>query len=152
MKRSQQNPPQTAFHHLRHTLSHALLDILVFGLIGVIVGIAATEIIGWLLTGSVPTTPTHVAAGVVAALLGYAMAVTVAFRALLRGIAQSAEWVVDEVERLVGGAVHETESALHVPEGAAHASPAIVREHATSLSGSSERPAYSMIGGFQDEA
>jgi hypothetical protein len=129
-------------------LSGALLDISVSGLIGVLVGVAATEVIGGLLTGSVPTAPTHVAAAVVAALLGYAMAVTVAFRTLLMGIVQSAEWVVGEVERLVGGVVHETESVLHLPEDTAHASPAGVGAHASSDGIPTERR---MVSGIQDE-
>lgn len=152
MQRSQMNAPRTAFQHLRRTLSRAPLDVLVFGLIGVLVGFAATEAIGGILTSSVPTTPTHVAAGVVAALLGYAMAVTVAFRALLMGIVQSAEWVVGEVEGLVGGVVHEAESVLHLPEDTTHVSPAAVEAHAGSISGPAERPSQGMIEGIQDEA
>ena|SRR5579864_1360389 len=151
MQKSHLHAPQTAFQHLRRTLSRTLLDMLVFGLIGVLVGGIATEAIGEILTRSVPTTSTHVAAGVIAALLGYAMAVTVVFRALLMGIAQSAEWVVSEVERVVGGVVHEAESVLHVPEDIAHMSPVVAGAHEGSLSYPAARPLMGMIGGIPDE-
>lgn len=142
------NAPRSALHHLRRTLSRTLLDVLVFGLIGILIGGAATEVIGGVLTGAIPTTPTHVAAGVVAVLLGYAMAVTVAFRALLKAIAQSAEWVVDEVERVVGGVVHETESVLHIPEDIARAPAAGAHDGAHS---EAMRQPVGMIAGIPDE-
>lgn len=151
MQKSHLHAPQTAFQHLRRTLSRTLLDMLVLGLIGVLVGGIATEAVGEILTRSVPTTSTHVAAGVIAALLGYATAVTVVFRALLMGIAQSAEWVVGEVERVVGGVVHETESALHLPEDIAHGSPVTAGEQEGGLSYPAARSSTGLIGGIPDE-
>ncbi|HEX8732283.1 MAG TPA: hypothetical protein VF725_09530 [Ktedonobacterales bacterium] len=148
MQRSQIRSPQTALQHLRRALSRAVLDIVMYGLIGVFVGIAATEGIGWLLTGSVPSTPTHVAAAVVAALLAYAIVVTVVLRTVLAGLVQSAEWVVGEVERFAGGVVHEAESVLHIPEDTTHTSPAGVGAHAGDNSMPTQRR---MIGGIQAE-
>ncbi len=151
MQKSQMHVPHSAFQHLRRTLSRTVLDMLMFGLIGVLVGGIATEAMGEILTRSVSTTSTHVAAGAIAALLGYAMAVTVAFRALLVSMAQSAEWVVGEVERVVGGVVHEAESVLHLPEDTAHMSPVAAGAYDGSLRYSAERPATTMIGGIPDE-
>lgn len=142
---------ETAFHHLRRTLSRTVIDILLFGLIGVILGGVTTEAISAALTGSFPTTPTHVAAGVIAMLLGYAMALTVAFRALLRGITQSAEWVVGEVERVAGGVVHEAETVLHIPEDIALASQAAT-VHASGANYSSMRQPATMIAGIPDDS
>src|SRR5690348_18311035 len=105
--------PRTAFQHLRRTLFRALRNILVFGMLSFIMGAAATEVVAAVVTGVYPPTNlTHVAAGVVGVLLGYAVAVTIAFGALLTGLVESAEWVVAEVERLVGGVVHEAESEI----------------------------------------
>ncbi len=73
-KRSRPNPPRKGlFQYPRRTLSQALLGSLVFGLIGVIVGIVATEVIGAIMTRSTPTPPTAMWVGGVAALLGYAL-------------------------------------------------------------------------------
>ena len=149
MRKTQIRAPQTALQHLRRALSRALLDIVIYGLMGVLIGIVVTEGIGWLLTGSAPSTPTHVAAAVVAALLGYAIVVTVVLRTLLTGLVQSAEWVVGEVERFAGGVVHEAESVLQIPEDGAHSSPAGVGAY----NGSNSAPAQrSMISGIQEEA
>jgi hypothetical protein len=124
----------------------------VFGLIGVVVGVAATEAVGAALTGSVPTLPTHVAAVAIALLSGYGVAVTVAFSALLTGLVESMEWVVGEVERLAGGVVHEAEAVLHLPERAGPAAPgATVSARVGSVSGPSGRSSGGMIGGIQDE-
>ncbi|HEX9037667.1 MAG TPA: hypothetical protein VF808_11830 [Ktedonobacterales bacterium] len=145
MQNSQAQAPGAALHHLRRTLSHTLTDILLFGLIGAVVGGGSAEVVGWVLTGSVPNAPTHVAAVVVAVLLAYAMALTVAFRALLKGITQSAEWVVGEVERVVGGVVHEADTVLHIPEDIAHMSqPSPARDGA--------RQPVGMIAGIPEES
>ena len=153
MQRPQTSAPRSAFQHLRRTLFRALRNIIVFGLIGVVLGTAATEAVGAAVTGSVPTPPTHVAAGVVGLLLGYAVAVTVAFGALLTGLVESMEWVVGEVERLASGVVREAESVLHLPEHATPAAPAAVPAPARvgSVSGPAGRPSGGMIGGIQDE-
>jgi hypothetical protein len=142
--------PRTALQHLRRTLFRALRNMLVFGLLGLILGAAVTEAVGAAVTGAYPTTLTHVAAGVIGVLLGYAIAVTIAFRALLTGLVGSAEWVVGEVERMVGGVVHEAESVLHLPEEIAHGATAPVPAQVGSGVASS-RPSGGMIGGIQDE-
>ena len=150
------NTPQTssthsAFQHLRGTLLHALRDIILFGLIALACGAIATEAVGVAMTGSLPTLPTHVAAGVVGLLLGYAVAASIAFSALLTGVVHSVEWVVDEIERLAGGVVHEAESALHPAEQSTLAAPVASLGGAGGMRIPAGIAAGQMIGGIQDE-
>lgn len=150
MNRPQTSSPGSAFQHLRRTLFRALRNVIVFGLTGAVLGAAATEAVGAALTGSVPVLATHVAAVAVALLAGYAAAVTVAFSALLKGMVQSMEWVVGEVERLAGGAVREAESVLHLPEHTAPAAPVAAPAQVGTVSSPSGMPSGGMIGGIQD--
>jgi hypothetical protein len=78
-------------------------------LLAIAVGALAVEVAGLVVTHAWPAIPTHVAAAVVALLAGYAVAVTVSFRALLRAIGRSAEWVTNEVEQATKRVLHEAE-------------------------------------------
>lgn len=157
MQKMSMASPMSALQHLRRTLFGALRGIFVFGLLGLLAGIAGTEAAGAILTGALPTLPTHIAAGVIGVLLGYALSLTVAFRALLLGLVQSMEWVVGEVERLAGGVVHEAESVLHLPQDVARAATSAIAPvpapvGGTGASGASGgMPHGGMIGGIQDE-
>lgn len=153
MNRPHAASPVSALAHLRRTLFQAIRNIVVFGLLLAVLGAAITEAVGAVLTQAVPSLPTHIAAVAVGLLAGYATAVTIAFQALLTGVVQSMEWVVAEVERLVGGAVREAESVLHLPtEREAHASP--VAAAAPRGAGASGAGGLSggMIGGISDDA
>jgi hypothetical protein len=151
MKKPQTSSTHSAFQHLRGTLLHALRDIILLGLIGLVLGAIATEAVGVAMTGSLPTLPTHVAAGVVGLLLGYGVAATIAFSALLTGVVHSVEWVVDEIERLAGGVVHEAESALHPAEQPILAAPAPTSARADGMKIPVGIAAGQKIGGIQDE-
>jgi hypothetical protein len=135
---------------LRRTLTRALRDVVVVGLIVAVLAAAATEAAGAVLTGSLPTLPTHVAAVAVGLSLGYAAAVTVAFRALLGGIIEAMEWVVAEVERLAGGVIREAETVLRPSERSASPSTPLVAARA-GTSGSTAGLSGGMIGGIEDE-
>lgn len=150
---SSAHAPQSVGRLLRDELSRALLDILIAGLIGVIVGGMATEAAVWIVTGAVPQEPAHIAAALVALLLGYALALTVAFRALLRGIVQSAEWAFGEVERLVNVGAHEAESVVHAAQGQRATSSRVVEAETPARASRPEtQPVMSMIGGIVDES
>ncbi len=151
MTQPQTSAPRSAFQHLRGTLLHAVRDIIVFGLIGLALGAIATEAVGMALTGSLPTLPTHVAAVAVGLFLGYAVAATIAFSALLTGVVHSMEWVVDEVEQLAGGLVHEAESALRLPEYPPPAAPVAAPVGIGGMSVPAGMSAGGMIAGIQDE-
>jgi hypothetical protein len=151
MHTSQTSAARSAFQQLRGTLFHALRDIILFGLIGLALGVIATEAVGMAMTGSLPTRPTHVAAGVVGLLVGYGVAATIAFSALLTGVVHSVEWAVDEVERVASGIAHEAETALHPTEHSPSAAPAL-----SSVGTDGTRPPLGMspgqmIGGLQDK-
>jgi hypothetical protein len=128
-----------------------LRDIILFGLIGLTLGAIATEAVGVAMTGSLPALPTHVAAGVVGLLVGYAVAVTIAFSALLTGVVHSMEWVVDEVEHVAGGLVHQAESALRLPEYLPPAAPVAAPAGGDSMRVPAGLSTGGMIAGIQDE-
>jgi hypothetical protein len=151
MNNPQPSSTHSAFQHLRGSLLHALRDIILFGLVGLVLGAIATEAVGVAMTGSLPTLPTHVAAGVVGLLLGYAVAATIAFSVLLTGVVHSVEWVVDEIERLAGGVVHEAESALHPAEQPILAAAAPTSVGADGMKVSAGMAAGRKIGGIRDE-
>lgn len=121
MHTSQTSPSRSAFQQLRGTLFHALRDIILFGLIGLALGVIATEAVGMAMTGTLPARPTHVAAVAVGLLVGYAVAATIAFSALLTGVVHTVEWAMDEVERVASGLAHEAETVLHPAEPSTHA-------------------------------
>lgn len=151
MHQSETSTSRSAFQHLRGTLFHALRDIILFGLIGLALGAIATEAVGMAMTGSLPTLPTHVAAGVVGLLVGYAIAATIACGAVLTGVVHSMEWVVDEVERLAGGLVHEAEAALYPAERSMPAAPGEPLAGRDGMRAPVGISAGQMIGGIQDE-
>jgi hypothetical protein len=151
MQRPSLTSPQSAFQQLRHTLGRALRNIVVFGLIGLIVGAGATEAVAALLTGAAPGPLTHIAAAAVGVLLGYAIGVSIAFRALLVGMVETTEWVLGEVQRLLGGAVHEAESVLRVPQELAREAVSAVTSHESSLGGPVGGSSRSVIGGIKDQ-
>ncbi len=119
MDRRKPGSHDTAFTHLRRALTRAFRRVLLTGFIFAILGAAATEGVAVLLTGALPTIPTHVAAVAVGLLLGYALAATVAFRALLGAIVEAMEWVVERIENLAARVVQDAESVLRLPGGAA---------------------------------
>ncbi|HEV2238799.1 MAG TPA: hypothetical protein VGR57_19225 [Ktedonobacterales bacterium] len=90
-------------------------------LLALALGAIAVEAVGAALTQAWPALPTHVAAGVVALLAGYAAAVTVLFRALLRAIGHSAEWVTNEIEQATSRILHENEPSPLAGRGRVHA-------------------------------
>jgi hypothetical protein len=151
MNQPQTSAPRSAFQHLRGTLLHALRDVILFGLIGLALGAIATEAVGMAMTGALPTLPTHVAAGAVGLFLGYAVAATIAFSALLSGVVHSMEWVVDEVEHVAGGLVHEAESALHPPEHTTPAAPAVTSLGGGRMGAPAGLSTGGMIAGIQGE-
>jgi hypothetical protein len=107
----------SAFGHLRHAIFGAVRGVVLAGLAFAALGAIGTEAVGAYLAQGVPTTGTHIAAVALALILGYAAALTVAFRALLGGIIHGMEWVVGEIEHLAGGVVRDAESVLHLPGG-----------------------------------
>ena len=151
MHQSQTSTSRSSFQQLRGTLFHALRDIILFGLIGLALGAIATEAVGMAMTGSLPTRPTHVAAGAVGLLVGYAVAATIAFSALLTGVVHSVEWAVDEVERVASGLAHEAETALHPAEHSTSAAPALSSVERGGTRAPVGIAAGQMIGGIQDE-
>jgi hypothetical protein len=94
---------------VRQEIGHALLHLIVAVLLAIALGAIAVEAVGAALTQAWPTLPTHLAAGVVALMAGYAAAVTVLFGALLRAIAHSVEWVTNEIEQATSRILHENE-------------------------------------------
>ncbi|HEY1390782.1 MAG TPA: hypothetical protein VGF38_19765 [Ktedonobacterales bacterium] len=151
MHQSQTSTSRSAFQHLRGTLFHALRDIILFGLIGLALGAIATEAVGMAMTGSMPTRPTHVAAGAVGLLAGYAVAATIAFSALVTGVVHSVEWAVDEVERVASGLAHEAETALHPAEHSAPAGLTLPSVGSDGMRTPAGISAGQMIGGILDE-
>lgn len=144
----------SAVGHIRHAVTSALREIAVSGLICLVLGGALTEVVAYLLTGSLPGTPTHVAAAVIALACGYGAAVTAALRAVLRSLGASMEWVLSEVERVAGGAIHEAESVLHVQperpqEPGEPGEPVAAR--ARGIGGSADGMASGLIGGIPAE-
>jgi hypothetical protein len=94
---------------VRQEVGQALRHLIAAVLLAIAVGAVAVEMAGMVATHAWPALPTHVAAIVVALLAGYAAGVTVLFRALLRAIGRSAEWVTNEVEQAARRVLHEAE-------------------------------------------
>lgn len=117
MNMRQTQTPVSAFLHVRRTIGRALRNVLLTGLVFAVIGALLTEAVGAYLTRSYPTGPTHIAALVIALAVGYAAAVTVAFRALLTSIIQSMEWVVSEMEKVANRVIQQAETVIRPGEG-----------------------------------
>lgn len=143
----------SAFDHMRHAVTTALRDVVVSGLVCLSMGAVVTEVVAYVLTGVVPSTPTHIAAGVIGLMCGYAAAVTALLAAVLRSLGASMEWVIGEVERVAGGAIHEAESVLHVRQPEREVEPrATVAAPTRGGAGGSEGMASGLIGGIVADA
>jgi hypothetical protein len=94
---------------VRQEVGQAIRRLIAAVLLAIALGALAVEVAGMALTHAWPALPMHVAAAVVALLAGYAAAVTVLFRALLRAIGRSAEWVTNEVEQATKRVLHDAE-------------------------------------------
>jgi H+/gluconate symporter-like permease len=103
--RQRQTHPTHILDYVRQEVGAAMRHLIVALLVAMIGGLAV-EIGELLMTRQEPTIATHITATVVALLLGYAVAITVLFRALLRGIGQGAEWVTNEIEEAAWRILH----------------------------------------------
>lgn len=108
-----------ALGFVRHEIGATVRHLITATFLSIILGAVLVEATGMALTWTPPSLPTHLAAGVVALALGYAAAVTVLFRALLRGIERSAEWVTGEIEDATERVLHEG-SQRHASSNMAH--------------------------------
>jgi hypothetical protein len=101
---------QTQHRHLlgfvRQEIGAAMRHLIVALLVSVVGSAIAIESGAILLTRQAPTLATHITATIVAFALGYATAMTVLFRALLRGIGRGAEWVTNEFEETTRRILH----------------------------------------------
>ncbi len=101
---------QTQHRHVRgfvrQEIGAAMRHLLVALLVSVVGSAIAIESGAILLTGQAPTVATHITATIVAFALGYATAMTVLFRALLRGIRRGAAWVTNEFEETTRRILH----------------------------------------------
>ncbi len=137
---------QRVMRTLRQGVRNILLGWLAFALLGAVV----TELMGWYLTRSLPTGPTHVAAVTIALLLGYAAAVTVAFRALLHSLVESVEWVGSELKRLAGRVFHEADTVT--PPAAARQAGLAVAASGRAATWSADGFSDGVIGGLVDDS
>jgi hypothetical protein len=135
--------------HIFRALRHALRDVLVGWFVFALIGAAATEAIGAYLTRSAPDLSTHIAAVAMALTMGYAAAVTVALRAVIRSLVGSMEWVAGEVERLTGRVVHEAESFVHESGGPSALVPQPAGGRARGSGSASGGMSGGLIGGIE---
>jgi hypothetical protein len=90
---------------------------LVEGLLFALLGGVLTETIAIVWTRTMPPTPVHWIAVVVALLVGYAAVVTVILRETVRGIVSSLEHITAELEQLASHTLHDAEALLHRVDG-----------------------------------
>lgn len=95
---------------LLRSIRYAVGNILLTGLVFVVFGVLLTESMSIVLTRTLPTGYVHIAAAAVGLLLGYAAAVTVALREVVRGVIGSIERIVTEVEHVGAQLAHTVES------------------------------------------
>ena len=105
--RQERTHPTRLLGQVRHEIAAAARHAVVALLVAVIGGALLVEVGEVVMTGQMPTVVTHITAAFVALVLGYAVAVTVLFRALLRGIGRGAEWVTDEFEEVTRRILHD---------------------------------------------
>jgi hypothetical protein len=141
---------ESAIKHVRQAIGHAVQTVFVQGLVCAVIAAAVTEAIGAYFTRSLPTVPTHVAAVALALALGYAAAVTAAFRALVGSLGASVDWVVYEIEQVAGRVVHEAESVSHQAGGAPSPSGATLPPPAGTANWSTDGLAGMVIVGTED--
>ncbi|MFI5272421.1 MAG: hypothetical protein ACHQ4H_05225 [Ktedonobacterales bacterium] len=102
-------PHPSVLGFMRQEVGQAMRHLIAAVLLAFVCGAFAVEAVGMALTHTWPTLPTHLAAGVVALALGYAAAITVLFRVLLRAIGRSAESVTNEIEQATKRVLRESE-------------------------------------------
>ena len=123
MRQQQQLRHASVFGFVRHEIGATLRHLIAAALLSALISAAIVEGVSISLTRTPPLLPTHLAAAIVALALGYAAAVTVLFRALLRGIGRSAEWVTSEIEEATERILHDGSQRLS-PGGSERAAPA----------------------------
>jgi hypothetical protein len=107
-------PHPSVLGFVRQEIGQAMRHLITAVLLAIVCGALAVEAVSIALTHALPALPTHLAAGVVALTAGYAAAITVLFRVLLRAIGSSAEWVTNEIEQATRRVLHEGEpSPIH---------------------------------------
>jgi hypothetical protein len=94
---------------VRQEIGHAMLHLIAAVLLAIALSAIAVEAVGVALAQAWPSLPTHLTAGIVALLAGYAAAVTVLFLALLRALAHSVEWVTSEIEQATKRILHDND-------------------------------------------
>ena len=107
--RQQQPLHPNVLGFVRQEIGQAVRHLILAVLLAIVFGLLAVEVVSIVVTHAWPAVPTHLAAAGFALMAGYADALTVLFRALLRAIGRSAEWVTDEVERATKRVLHEGE-------------------------------------------
>lgn len=118
MRYQQQVRHTSAFDAVRQEIGATVRHLIVATFLSIVLSAVLVEAVGMAITWAPPALPTHLAAGVVALALGYAAAVTVLFRALLRGIGRSAGWVTSEIEDATERMLHDG-SRQHASGGTA---------------------------------
>ncbi len=135
---SQQQPVRShVFGFVRQEVGQAVRRLIVAVLAAVVLGALAVEAASAIMTQAWPTLPAHVAAIIAALVVGYAAAITVLFRALLRAIGRSAEWVTNEMDQATKRILHENEPSPLAGRQrvyAAHAVSAVPAQAATVVS------------------
>jgi len=92
---------------------HVLGEVLRAGLIAAVVGLALAELAGGIIDGRWPGRPfVHVIAVAFALVLGYAVAMTVAFFEGVRGIVSTATQIEGEIEGVIRGTVDASSARI----------------------------------------
>lgn len=95
---------------LLRTIRYAVGTILLTGLIFVVFGVLLIEAMSIVLTRTLPTIYVHLVAAAIGLLLGYAAAVTVALREVVRGVMGTLERIVTEIEHAGAQLAHSMEA------------------------------------------
>jgi hypothetical protein len=95
---------------LLRTIRYAVGTILLTGLIFVVFGVLLIEAMSIVLTRTLPTIYVHLVAAAIGLLLGYAAAVTVALREVVRGVMGTLERIVTEIEHAGTQLAHSVET------------------------------------------
>lgn len=102
---------------LLHTIRYAVGTVLLVGLIFVVFGVLLIEAMSIVLTRTLPTPYVHLMAAAIGLLLGYAAAVTVALREVVRGVVGTLERIVTEIEHAGAQLAHSVEAFSSTPSG-----------------------------------
>lgn len=122
MRNQQQTRHLSVVGIMRQEIGATARHLIAATLLSVVISALVVEGVSVALTGTVPALPTHLAAGVVAVALGYAVAITVLFRAVLRGIGRGAGWVTSEFEVAAERVLHDGSPRVSSERGV-HAMP-----------------------------